>query len=86
AEDGPYRDWLVLHRGGARVVVNLADEERTIPLDVDGLTVRAAWSGCRLVSGVGGVGGAQGAHGAHGHGGGPAPVVVLDARSVAVLA
>ncbi|HEY0214966.1 MAG TPA: malto-oligosyltrehalose trehalohydrolase, partial [Cellulomonas sp.] len=47
AEDGPYRDWLVLHRGGARVVVNLADEERTIPLDVDGLTVRAAWSGCR---------------------------------------
>ncbi|RMI13178.1 malto-oligosyltrehalose trehalohydrolase [Cellulomonas triticagri] len=44
--DGAWRDWLVLHRGAARVVVNLAGEPRTVPLGdlPEGVTVRAAWS------------------------------------------
>lgn len=48
--DGPWADWLVLHRGDARVVVNLADAERTVPLRTDrDLTVRAAWTHARVV-------------------------------------
>lgn len=48
--EGPWADWLVLHRGPARVVVNLADTERLVPLGTDGagLTVRAAWTTAEL--------------------------------------
>jgi maltooligosyltrehalose trehalohydrolase len=70
--EGPWADWLVLHRGPARVAVNLADAERRVPLgtDASGLTVRAAWTTAELVPADGG---------AEAH-------VVLPPRSVAVLA
>lgn len=70
--EGPWADWLVLHRGPARVVVNLADAERRVPLGTDaaGLTVRAAWTTAELVPADGGT----------------ETHVVLPPRSVAVLA
>ncbi|WP_454048420.1 malto-oligosyltrehalose trehalohydrolase [Cellulomonas sp. Marseille-Q8402] len=69
--EGPWADWLVLHRGAARVVVNLADAERTVPLGSgDTLEVRAAWTQARVLP----AGDDGEAH------------VVLAARSVAVLA
>ncbi|MFI2751956.1 malto-oligosyltrehalose trehalohydrolase [Cellulomonas sp. P22] len=44
-----WRGWLVVERGPARVVVNLADEPRRVPLRAVGpLTVRAAWSDVEL--------------------------------------
>ncbi len=50
--DGPWGDWLVLHRGDARVVVNLAATERVVPLGTDreDLRVLAAWATARLVT------------------------------------
>jgi maltooligosyltrehalose trehalohydrolase len=71
--DGAWADWLVLHRGEARVVVNLADAERVIPLATTrtDLTVRAAWTTARVLPA--------------GPDGTP-PSAVLGARSVAVLA
>jgi maltooligosyltrehalose trehalohydrolase len=70
--DGAWADWLVLHRGHARVVVNLADAERTVPLGTDRacLTVRAAWTEARVLPPE---------DGGDTH-------VVLGPRSVAVLA
>lgn len=45
----PWHGWLVLHRGGARVVVNLADTAQTVPVDLPaGAEVRATWSTCRI--------------------------------------
>lgn len=39
-----WQDWLVLHRGPARVVVNLAEEVRMVPLGrVGDVAVRAVW-------------------------------------------
>jgi len=67
-----WRGWLVVERGGARVVVNLSDEERRVPLRADRpLTVRAAWSPVRLDP--------PGGDDAAAH-------VTLPGRSVAVLA
>jgi maltooligosyltrehalose trehalohydrolase len=52
--DGAWRDWLVLHRGDARVVVNLADSERVVPLGTEkALAVRASWSQARVLPGEG---------------------------------
>lgn len=50
-DDGAWHDWLVLHRGTARVVVNLADTERVIPLGTSrpDLTIRASWTTCHLL-------------------------------------
>jgi maltooligosyltrehalose trehalohydrolase len=43
-DDVPWDGWLVLHRGAARVVVNLSGEEVTVPVETDGpLDVVAAW-------------------------------------------
>lgn len=70
--DGAWADWLVLHRGDARVVVNLADAERTVPLASDReLQVRASWATARIVPA--------------GPDGAPAQLI-LGPRSVAVLA
>ncbi len=44
AQDGPWDGWLVLHRGSARVVINLSD--RPLPLGAASnasLSVVAAW-------------------------------------------
>ncbi len=47
---GPWEGWLVVHRGGARVAVNLAHAERTVPLGAGGpFTVAAAWSPATLL-------------------------------------
>ncbi|WP_282943752.1 malto-oligosyltrehalose trehalohydrolase [Cellulomonas endometrii] len=52
--DGAWQDWLVLHRGDARVVVNLAGSERVVPLGTDApLEVRASWSQARVLPGEG---------------------------------
>jgi maltooligosyltrehalose trehalohydrolase len=51
--DGPWQDWLVLHRGRARVAINLAAHEQEVPIgDARGLTVRASWSGCTIAHGT----------------------------------
>lgn len=73
AADRAWGDWLVLHRGSARIVVNLADTERTVPLDSsrDDLAVRASWTSCRILPP---------------DGTGTGALAVLPARSVAVLA
>jgi maltooligosyltrehalose trehalohydrolase len=36
ADDGPFRGWLVLRRGGARVVANLSDAPQRVPVGLDG--------------------------------------------------
>ena len=42
--DVPWDGWMVLHRGSARVVVNLSGEEVAVPVHTDGsLDVVAAW-------------------------------------------
>lgn len=72
--DGAWADWLVLHRGDARVVVNLADAERTIPLRTAGdLRVLASWTTARLATPPPGTTSAE-------------PRLLLGPRSVAVLA
>ncbi len=54
AEDGPFRGWLVLLRGEARVVVNLAEEPRDVPLPASSraVTPLASWAGGTLGTGV----------------------------------
>ncbi|WP_421741297.1 malto-oligosyltrehalose trehalohydrolase [Cellulomonas sp.] len=43
-EDVPWDGWMVLHRGSARVVINLSGEEVAIPVHTDGpVDVVAAW-------------------------------------------
>jgi maltooligosyltrehalose trehalohydrolase len=43
-EDGPWTGWLVLHRGSARVVVNLSAEEAAVEVHTPGpVDVVAAW-------------------------------------------
>ncbi|WP_448060183.1 malto-oligosyltrehalose trehalohydrolase [Cellulomonas hominis] len=55
----PWAGWLVVRRGSARIVVNLSTQERTVPLGHDHtaesglLTVRAAWTPCRLLAPTG---------------------------------
>lgn len=50
--DGPWRGVLVLHRGAARVVVNLTDEVRSVPLPAGApLDVAAAWDACTVEPG-----------------------------------
>ncbi|MDM8085385.1 malto-oligosyltrehalose trehalohydrolase [Cellulomonas cellasea] len=67
-----WRGWLVVERGDARVVVNLADDERRVPLRTGRpLDVRAAWSPVRVEP--------PGVDEESGH-------VVLPGRSVVVLA
>jgi maltooligosyltrehalose trehalohydrolase len=34
--DGPFRGWLVVRRGGARVVANLSDEPAQVQVPLDG--------------------------------------------------
>lgn len=47
--DGPWQGVLVLHRGAARVVVNLTDTEARVPLPSGApLDVAAAWAPCTL--------------------------------------
>lgn len=47
--DGPWQGVLVLHRGAARVVVNLTDAEARVPLPSGApLDVAAAWAPCTL--------------------------------------
>ncbi|GIG20474.1 malto-oligosyltrehalose trehalohydrolase [Cellulomonas chitinilytica] len=44
SDDGPFRGWLVLRRGAARVVANLSDAPRPVRLDVDGpVDLAEAW-------------------------------------------
>ncbi|QHT55910.1 malto-oligosyltrehalose trehalohydrolase [Cellulomonas sp. H30R-01] len=51
--DGPWQGVLVLHRGAARVVVNLTDAEARVPLPTDApLDVAAAWEPCALEPGA----------------------------------
>ncbi|QGQ19482.1 malto-oligosyltrehalose trehalohydrolase [Cellulomonas sp. JZ18] len=70
--DGPWQGALVLHRGDARVVLNLAHEPAAVPVPLSApVEVRAAWDG----------GVVQPAE----HPDGPV-VVELPARSVVVLA
>jgi maltooligosyltrehalose trehalohydrolase len=67
----PWEGWVVVERGAARVVVNLAHDERTVPLRTDeALEIAAAWDPAVLVP--------PGA-------GRPDAHVVVPARSVAVL-
>jgi maltooligosyltrehalose trehalohydrolase len=48
----PWRDWLVLHRGLARVAINLADHEQHVPIgDAQDLKIRASWNGAALAPG-----------------------------------
>ncbi|KQY24978.1 malto-oligosyltrehalose trehalohydrolase [Cellulomonas sp. Root485] len=43
-DDVPWDGWLVLHRGTARVVINLSGEEAAVPVHTDGpVDVVAAW-------------------------------------------
>ncbi|GEK19789.1 malto-oligosyltrehalose trehalohydrolase [Cellulomonas xylanilytica] len=43
-DDAPWDGWLVLHRGSARVVVNLSGEQASVPVRTDGpVDVVAAW-------------------------------------------
>ncbi|WP_426592155.1 malto-oligosyltrehalose trehalohydrolase [Cellulomonas sp. McL0617] len=50
---GPLDGWLVLHRGSARVVINLSDEELAIPAD-EPLVPVAAWSSASIETGSAG--------------------------------
>jgi maltooligosyltrehalose trehalohydrolase len=64
--------WIVVHRGDARVVVNLAAEERLVPVETTRpVRILAAWSTCDIIASLGD--------------GGPTSVVV-PGRSAAVLA
>lgn len=68
----PWSGWIVVHRGAARVVVNLSDDDRTIPVTLTGpVDVRASWAGCTVAP--------PGPDGSE-------ATVVLPGRSVAVLA
>lgn len=40
--------WLVVHRGSLRLVLNLATEQRTVPLGATPLATLAAWDGAML--------------------------------------
>ena len=46
--------WLVVHRGGHRVVVNVADAEQAVPVEGagGGSEVVLAWDGARVVDGA----------------------------------
>ncbi|GIG24344.1 malto-oligosyltrehalose trehalohydrolase [Cellulomonas denverensis] len=53
ARDRAWRSWLVLHRGDARVVINLSGDEQTVPLSRTGSPqVLAAWAagGARVLT------------------------------------
>ncbi|HUX69522.1 MAG TPA: malto-oligosyltrehalose trehalohydrolase [Cellulomonadaceae bacterium] len=68
----PWRGWIVVHRGSARVVVNLSDRDRTVPVTLTGpVDVRASWAGCSVTPP---------------RPGGSEATVVLPGRGVAVLA
>lgn len=41
-------DWLVVARGGLRIVVNLSGRQRKVPLDAPALLTLAAWNGALL--------------------------------------
>lgn len=50
---GPWRGVLVLHRGAARVVANLTDDSRRVPLPADApLDVAATWAPCAVEPGT----------------------------------
>lgn len=44
--------WLVVHRGGLRVVCNLADEPQAVPLDEEPVRVVLAWDGAAAEAGA----------------------------------
>lgn len=68
----PWHGWIVMHRGAARVVVNLSEHERSVPVTLTGpVDLQASWSGCTVTP--------------PGPGSSEA-TVLLPGRSVAVLA
>lgn len=56
SDDGPFDGWLVVHRGAARVVVNLSDAPRDVRVDVEGpLDLAEAWEPVTMAVDDGGV-------------------------------
>jgi len=55
-DDGPFRGWLVVHRGGARVVANLSDEPARVPVRLEGpVDLVEAWEPVAVTPDDGGV-------------------------------